>query len=144
MPNLEQIIRPFVIVDVTPPGVAPTAASATPSNPTNLSIGKNTPTSSVVSTSGTYAYDEKFYMHAVVKEKKQAPSGAGGGGQGSGTGGAGGGSQSGSGSPPPPDTQPPGVSGGVVSGGVITSGGVVISDGSVGPGGGGPVSGGPQ
>lgn len=75
MPSLEQIIRPFVVIDTTPPAVAQTGP-ASPSTPTSLAIGKGAgaggsgPT--IQKRSGSYSRDWKKYMTAVVKEKKAA------------------------------------------------------------------------
>jgi hypothetical protein len=72
MPSLEQIIRPFVVIDTTPPAVAQ-SGPATPSTPTTLAIGKGAGAgsgSSTQATSGSYSRDWKKYMTAVVREKK--------------------------------------------------------------------------
>jgi hypothetical protein len=72
MPSLEQIIRPFVVIDTTPPALAQTGPAA-PSPPTTLAIGKGAGAGSAPSiqkTSGSYSRDWKKYMTAVVKEKK--------------------------------------------------------------------------
>jgi hypothetical protein len=67
--DLVQIIRPWVVVDVTPPAVGQAAPSAGSVSPSNINIGKVVAPSSVQSTSGNYSYDLVCYMHSVVKEK---------------------------------------------------------------------------
>jgi hypothetical protein len=73
MPSLEQIIRPFVVMDTTPPAVAQTAPAA-PSTPTTLNIGLGAGaaggSTTMQQTSGSYSRDWKKYMTSVVKEKK--------------------------------------------------------------------------
>jgi hypothetical protein len=83
VPDLAQIIRPWVVLDVTPPGVASTAPGAATS-PTSLAIGKTSTGSSQQTTSGNYAYDLMCYMHSVVKERGSPDSSDGGGGGGGG------------------------------------------------------------
>lgn len=69
MADLVQIIRPWVVVDVTPPAVGQSAPSSTAVAPSTINIGKAVSSSSVQSTSGNYSYDLTCYMHSVVKER---------------------------------------------------------------------------
>jgi hypothetical protein len=76
--DLVQIIRPWVVVDVTPPAVGQAATSANASTaPSTLNIGKVVAPSSVQNTTGNYSYDVVHYMHGVSQEKqaKSAPDG---------------------------------------------------------------------
>jgi hypothetical protein len=73
--DLVQIIRPWVVVDVTPPAGAQAAGSSSASSPTNLAIGKNVAPHNVEQTSGSYDYDIMFYMHAVATGKEPKPPG---------------------------------------------------------------------
>lgn len=71
MTDLVQIIRPWVVVDVTPPQVGQTASSANATtSPSVLNIGKAVSSSTVQSTSGNYSYDVTHYIHGVSQEQK--------------------------------------------------------------------------
>jgi hypothetical protein len=73
--DLTQVIRPWVVVDVTPPGQAQTAPGSA-SSPTNIAVGKSTSGVSVQTTSGSYGYDIMCYMNSVVKEQGSGDSGS--------------------------------------------------------------------
>jgi hypothetical protein len=72
MSALLQIIRPWVVLDVTSTKTGQTAGSSAASTPTSLAIGKTVSSSSNTqeTTSGVYSYDTVCFCHAVVKEDK--------------------------------------------------------------------------